>query len=124
MDLPELIRHERRAKGWSMRDLARFLDVSHGAVAQWESGATKPTIVNLLDMFMLFGISASELKSAGSPFAGQLVDDAQELALLGVWRRLEPQDRAIMLRLLTGRGFGAVLPKNVAPEKSRKKNNG
>ena len=44
----------------------------HGAVAQWESGATKPTIVNLLDMFMLFGISASELKSTGSPFAGQL----------------------------------------------------
>ena len=92
-----------------MRDLGRFLDVSHGAVAQWESGATKPTIVNLLDMFMLFGISASELKSAGSPFAGQLVDDAEELALLGVWRRLEPQDRAIMLRLLTGRGFGAAV---------------
>ena len=34
------------------------------------------------------------------------MDDAEELALLGVWRRLEPQDRAIMLRLLTGRGFG------------------
>lgn len=119
--LPELIRRERVRLGWSQRVLAKQLRVSHGAVAQWETGDTKPKLVNVLEMFSLFGIAADQLTAPGSPYFGQIVDDAEELALLNFWRRLRSEDRRVVLRLLSGTGLGFDPPHDVPPKPSRKR---
>lgn len=100
MDLPSLIRFERARKGWSQRALARILGVSHGLVAQWENGATKPSHDKVADLLGVFGISHKSLSEPGSPFTGQYVTDVQELLLLTLWRRLEPDDQSALLRLI------------------------
>lgn len=105
MELKQLIKSERARLGLTQRALAKALGVSPGAVAQWELGDAKPTLARVMDMCTVFGIAPSSFVGPGGPYAGQLVEDADELSLLMLWRRLKADDRSVVLRLLRGAGL-------------------
>lgn len=54
------IRRLRLGAGYSQEQLARKLNISQGAVSQWEKGRTIPDTPMLLRMAQLFGVSLDE----------------------------------------------------------------
>jgi transcriptional regulator with XRE-family HTH domain len=100
MEISDLIRTERIARGWSQRALASALRVSPGAVAQWELGRTRPKLARMMDICTLFGLPAQSLFSKGSPYLGELIQDARELELVAMWRRLSTTEQGVALRML------------------------
>ena len=57
----EKIKTFREKAGMSQRDLAEAVCVSQAAVAQWETGASQPTLDNLRKVADILGISPGEL---------------------------------------------------------------
>jgi len=51
------IKRLRLGKGYSQEQLARKLDISQGAVSQWEKGKTIPDTPLLLQLAQIFGVS-------------------------------------------------------------------
>ncbi|MBN2047765.1 MAG: helix-turn-helix transcriptional regulator [Anaerolineaceae bacterium] len=51
----------RLRRGWTQRQLARQLAVSHQAVSKWEKGAAAPDLDTLMSMARLFGVSVDQL---------------------------------------------------------------
>ena len=105
MDVPAFIRTERMRKGWSQRELARAIGVTHGLVGQWEAGSTPVTPERLLDLCAVFEIAPGALFADGAPFAGRLIQDPAELALITGWRRLGREQRNAVRVVLCGLGF-------------------
>lgn len=110
MRIGDLIRTERARLRWTQRALAKQLGVSPGAVAQWETGDTRPTLANAINFCALAAIDASVLFGPGGDYAGQLVEDPDELALITAWRTLPAEDRAGVLRLIRNAGAGSAMP--------------
>lgn len=100
MELKDLISRARQRAGYSQRALAAKLDVVPSAVAQWELGLTRPTEDKMPALRALLDIDEAISPAPGAPYAGQLVDDPDELALLRFWRGLNREERAFMLRRL------------------------
>lgn len=61
------IRPLREARGMSQRKLAADIGVSPGAVAQWELGATTPTMSNLVALANVLGCSMDTLFGRAGP---------------------------------------------------------
>lgn len=97
MEIGAIIRAERQARGWSLRDLAKMLRCSHGLIAQWENGDLLPTVPRLIDLCTVFGISADRLLEKAH---GEIVVCAAEREALHAWRAIHPDDRAVALRQL------------------------
>ena len=55
------IKELRKAKGYSQTKLAQRLNISQGAVSQWETGETVPSAAQLVSIADVFGISLDEL---------------------------------------------------------------
>lgn len=108
MKLGQAIRDQRAALGLSQRALATRLGVSPGAVAQWESGYSRPTVRRLIDLSTVLGIHMGSFMGPGSPYRGQLVDDADELALLAAWRDLSADQRPYIFRMIRNEAQRAV----------------
>lgn len=98
----DVIRTERRRLGMSQRDLAKRLGRSAGAIGQWESGSTRPTLANFIEACGVFGISVRGFIGPDSPYRGELVEDPEELALIEAWRMLNPAARPTVLQMLRG----------------------
>lgn len=64
-DIGQKIREARIGKGMTQADLAEALDVSQGAVGQWEQGITVPKFRNLVALSELFGIPVGDLLKVG-----------------------------------------------------------
>ena len=105
MDLSDVIRTKRQAAKLSQRKLAAAIGVSPGAVAQWEGGLTRPTFENMQSLADVIGLPLAGPVSPGSPYRGELVEDPDELALLGFWRKLTPDQRRMMTGMLRGVGL-------------------
>lgn len=56
-----MIKFLRRQNGLSQMALAEKLKVSQGAISQWESGTTKPSLNHLLMLSSIFSCSINEL---------------------------------------------------------------
>jgi transcriptional regulator with XRE-family HTH domain len=100
MGIGELIRAKRQENKLSQRALAKLVDVSPGAVAQWELGDTLPTNEHMAVLKTLLDLEAGVTLSPGAPYAGQLVDDLDELAWLYFWRGLDENRRIALLDFL------------------------
>ena len=61
MDMGTKLASLRRQKGLSQLELAEALNVSRQAVSMWESGATIPSIDNLILLGRLYEVSVDEL---------------------------------------------------------------
>lgn len=51
----------RKQAGMSQGELARKLNVTQGAVSQWEKGLTNPRLPLLMEIANIFGVSVDEL---------------------------------------------------------------
>lgn len=51
----------RKKKGWSQEQLGRKLNITQGAISQWENGITMPSAEQLLSLSLLFNCSISNL---------------------------------------------------------------
>lgn len=65
--MPEKLAELRRQKGLSQIELAEAMSVSRQAVSMWESGATIPSIDNLILLSRLYGVSVDEILGALPP---------------------------------------------------------
>jgi transcriptional regulator with XRE-family HTH domain len=57
----EKIKAFREKAEMSQRDLAQAIGTSQAAVAQWETGATQPTLDNLRKVADILGVSPGDL---------------------------------------------------------------
>ena len=96
----DLIRARRRDAGLSQRGLAEALGVNPSAVAHWELGNTTPTNSHVDALKRVIGLVADFGVSPGAPYAGQVVEDADELALLAFWRSLSPAKKLALCDFL------------------------
>ena len=55
------LKRARKARGLTQVELAEYIGVTQGAVHQWESGKSKPTVENLMKMAKLFNCKVDDL---------------------------------------------------------------
>ncbi len=75
-ELGPRIKQYRQQKNLSQEALAARLEVSHQAVAKWESGQSKPSTANLLALCGVFGVSLDTLVSGEEKPAAPGADPA------------------------------------------------
>ncbi|ASL39494.1 hypothetical protein CBI36_02860 [Acetobacter oryzifermentans] len=100
MELKDLIRAARKAKGLSQAALADLLHVNKSAVAQWELGSTRPTNESMAALKSVLSIGEQISPVGSAPYAGEIVEDPDELALLRFWRSLSIEKRRAVVELL------------------------
>ncbi|MBO5275396.1 MAG: helix-turn-helix transcriptional regulator [Clostridia bacterium] len=61
MKLSDKIIKHRKSNGWSQEDFAEKLNVSRQAISRWENGTALPDAQNILQISILFGVSADYL---------------------------------------------------------------
>ncbi len=57
----EKLRQERQQRGWSQRELARALGLSHSSVSYWEQGKGLPTPSNVIDLERVLDLESGTL---------------------------------------------------------------
>lgn len=100
MEIKDLIRSARKAKGLSQAALAEQIGVNKSAVAQWELGSTRPNEDSMAALKLILSIEDHISPVGSSPYNGQLVEDPDELALLKFWRSLSVEKRRAVVELL------------------------
>lgn len=55
------LKRARKSQGMTQTELAEFIGVTQGAVHQWESGKSSPTIDNLKKIAKLFNCKVDDL---------------------------------------------------------------
>ena len=100
MTLGDLIRQHRKLAGLTQRALAAKLQVDKSAIPQWEGDITRPTVANMAALKLELNITSNLGASETGPYAGELVEDPDELSLLGFWRRQDDVKRRALTDLL------------------------
>jgi transcriptional regulator with XRE-family HTH domain len=96
MDLPTTIRTARRASRLSQRTVAQKLGVAPSAVAQWETGETKPKLSNRVDLAQLLTIPFSDLLPEYGGEGGSQ-EERQKQQFLAIFEKLPPPVRESLL---------------------------
>lgn len=103
--------------GLSQRQLARTLGVSASAVAQWELGETKPTHDHVAaiaaatgaEVARIFGIQTESVET-----------DANLQLLINHWKRVPPERRTMVLRLIMAATHDSEHPQPSEPANRRR----
>lgn len=99
VDLAARIRAARLAQGLTQDQLARAVNVTRSAVAQWETGRAGQVGSNLARVARVLGTSAAYLLTGEQePGAAPLPLRGDEMALLRAYRECAPDDRALLVR--------------------------
>ena len=69
------IKDLRKEKGWSQAQLARKLNITQGAVSQWENGITMPSADQLLSISLLFNRSIANLLGKSDDYVDEKILD-------------------------------------------------
>jgi transcriptional regulator with XRE-family HTH domain len=93
------IRDARQAKGWTQDQLAQAIEVTRSAVAQWETGRAGQVTANLARIAANLEVGIEFLTHGTDKRAPALATQADELALLRLYRACAPADRQTLLRL-------------------------
>lgn len=67
MELKDKLAELRNKKGLSQIAAAEALNVSRQAISRWETGASAPSMENLIELSRLYGVSMDELVNGGEP---------------------------------------------------------
>ena len=98
MDIATQIRTARAARGISQRKLGRQLGVSGSAVAQWEAGDTKPSILARVDLAGILGIPFVDLVPENDVDINITIkNDPEVRQLVTHFQRLRQKERAVLL---------------------------
>jgi transcriptional regulator with XRE-family HTH domain len=94
----ERIAAARKARGWSQGELAVRLGVSRSAVAQWETGRAGQVTGTLARIAEILDVRVEYLMQGDDPRAAPQAVNAEESAMLRLFRDCDPADRQILLR--------------------------
>jgi transcriptional regulator with XRE-family HTH domain len=123
MDIADLIKAAREAKGISQRELAKQIKVSAGAVGQWETGVTRPSLANRVDLAKYLNIPFVQLLPETSPVEQITVDDPELVEFVRRFRRLPASIReAILMQVVSieeSLGLGDGVPDPPRPTRGR-----
>ena len=97
MDMADRIRTARAKLGLGQRALANKLGVSPSAVAQWESGVTKPSLTNRGKLASELGIKFSELLPEASAIGALTVTEPATVLIVQRLLELPQQIREALL---------------------------
>ena len=97
MDMATKIRVARRAKGLSQRALGKVIGVSGGAVAQWETSVTLPSLDNRVDLSRQLGIPFIELLPEADKAPAESISDPQTVLLVRTFEALPAKVREVLL---------------------------
>jgi len=106
---PNRVRAVREALGLSLDQVAQSAGITHQRLQRYETGDRVLKVPELERIAKAMNVPPAQLLNSVDP-----VEDEQERALLGVFRRLSPQDRDRALRMAT-----ALLPSGT-PDGRRK----
>ncbi len=67
MTVGEIIAINRRIRGWTQKELAAILGVSHAAVSRWENGNRHPEPRRVAPLAMALGVPAEMLAQRTTP---------------------------------------------------------
>lgn len=99
MEIAQNIRAARAKSGMSQRILAKKLRVAPSAVAQWETGATIPTIARRVDISRLLHIPFVQLVPEAAVSAEASIRDPQIFAIVQQLLKLpEPVREAVLMQ--------------------------
>lgn len=90
-------REAREARGMSQKYVAITLGVKPPNVSRWESGATNPTIENLIALSKLYGVTTDYLLGLDNlpvPTSARGVSDYEEALLLQIFRQLNQSGKS------------------------------
>lgn len=92
-NLALFLKEERKLRGWSQRDLARYLGATQNAVYMWEAEKATPDTANFDKLAELFGLTTWELLQSLEPNAKDRISDKldfkQTLKSMGAMSRSE-----------------------------------
>jgi len=92
------IRDVRRERGMTQDQLASAVGVSRSAVAQWETGRAGQVTGNLTRIASVLEVGVEFLMYGDDRRAPAEARQADELALLRLYRECAPEDRQLLLR--------------------------
>lgn len=97
-DIGERIRRLRQERGITQEELAGEVGVSRSAVAQWETGRAGQLTGNLARIADVLGVGLEQLTHGRIKRSNPQAGNADELALLRLYRESRPDDRQLLLR--------------------------
>lgn len=106
MTIGQRIKMLRKEKGVSQALIAKALQVSQGAVSQWENDVTVPSSSQIAPLADILGVSVDEL--FGRPVVisatvnPHLTLEPEELILVGNFRSLNTSGKAALMAALSG----------------------
>lgn len=103
MSLGQLIKKRRGEKKLSQRALAKMLNLSPSAVAQWELDITKPDATRWPIVCVMLDIDVARDLSESEQPPPQFVSEPDELALLGAFRLMKADMKVAMMKVFIGR---------------------
>jgi transcriptional regulator with XRE-family HTH domain len=101
MNLGKIIAQYRTDRGLSQRTLADAIGASPSAIGLWESGTKIPSVKMRLMIAEVLGIPPLELLTELAAMPGQatVVNEPDLLAIVTIFRSLEPQQRSRLFEL-------------------------
>lgn len=103
MSLASLIRASRKRRGLTQVQLAHLMELSKGAVGQWElENGTSPSVDNMARLRDVLGIPATAEAAAGAPNGYQFVEDPEKLAWLTLFDLMDENERLVIARMIRG----------------------
>jgi transcriptional regulator with XRE-family HTH domain len=102
MDIATRIRTARALRGISQRELAKRLNVSPSAVAQWETGQTTPTIGNRVDLSKELAIPFAELMPEADSLQEMTIRDPATILFVRKYLELPAPVREVLLMQVVG----------------------
>ncbi len=97
-DIGARIAAARRARGWTQGELAEQVGVSRSAVAQWETGRAGQVTANLSRIAAVLDVGVEHLMHGEDKRAPLQAINAEETAMLRLFRACAAEDRQILLR--------------------------
>jgi transcriptional regulator with XRE-family HTH domain len=88
----------RQARGWTQGELAAQVGVSRSAVAQWETGRAGQVTANLARIAAVLDVGVDHLMQGPDKRAPTNAVNAEETAMLRLFRACGSDDRQILLR--------------------------
>lgn len=106
------LRELRKVKGVYQKDLAIILNLSEAAISQYEKGLREPDIQTLCALADYFGVSIDYLVEHTPAESSDNLFTADELELIGEYRKLDAADQARLFKIVKALGRAALEEKN------------
>lgn len=107
------IKELRKEKNISQSKLAEEINLSNGAIGNYEQGLREPDISTLIALADYFGVSIDYLVEHSPAGSSDNPFTADELELIGEYRKLDAADQARLFKIVKALGRAALEEKKL-----------